>query len=54
MSEVSTGSGIGPCLAIILAKKIPARVWWTAPNLEPKCGKKSVDSVLETDAKSVI
>lgn len=51
---VATGSGIGPCLAVILAKKVPCRILWTAPNHEQTFGKKLVDSVLETDPKAVI
>jgi hypothetical protein len=51
---VATGSGIGPCLAVILAKKVPARILWTAPNPEQTFGKEIVDSVLDTDPHAVI
>lgn len=51
---VATGSGIGPCLAVILAKKVPARILWTAPNPEQTFGKEIVDSVLDTDPNAVI
>lgn len=51
---VATGSGIGPCLAVILAKKIPCRILWTAPNPEQTFGKEIVESVLETDPKAII
>ncbi|UPX17835.1 uncharacterized protein EKO05_0008165 [Ascochyta rabiei] len=51
---VATGSGIGPCLAVILAKKVPARILWTAPNPEHTFGKEIVDSVLDTDPNAVI
>ena len=51
---VATGSGIGPCLAVILAKKTPARILWTAPNPETTFGKEIVDAVLEKDPKAVI
>ncbi|CAI6341888.1 unnamed protein product [Periconia digitata] len=51
---VATGSGIGPCLAVILAKKTPCRILWTAPNPEQTFGKELVDSVLNTDPKAVI
>ncbi|KAF9692390.1 hypothetical protein EKO04_009613 [Ascochyta lentis] len=51
---VATGSGIGPCLAVILAKKVPARILWTAPNPEETFGKEIVDSVLDTDPDAVI
>ncbi|KAH7132411.1 hypothetical protein B0J11DRAFT_226607 [Dendryphion nanum] len=51
---VATGSGIGPCLAVILAKKTPCRILWTAPNPEQTFGKEIIDSVLETDPKAII
>ncbi|KAF2797820.1 nonribosomal peptide synthetase 12 [Melanomma pulvis-pyrius CBS 109.77] len=51
---VATGSGIGPCLAVILAHKTPARILWTAPNPEQTFGKEIVDAVLEKDPKAVI
>lgn len=51
---VATGSGIGPCLAVILAKKVPARILWTAPNPEQTFGKGIVDSVLDTDPNAII
>jgi hypothetical protein len=51
---VATGSGIGPCLAVILAKKTPARILWTAPNPEQTFGQEIVDAVREKDPKAVI
>ncbi|KAF1953845.1 acetyl-CoA synthetase-like protein [Byssothecium circinans] len=51
---VATGSGIGPCLAVIIAKKTPCRILWTAPNPEQTFGKEIVDTVLETDPRAVI
>lgn len=51
---VATGSGIGPCLAVILAKKVPCRILWTAPNPEQTFGKEIVDSVKDTDPNALI
>jgi hypothetical protein len=51
---VATGSGIGPCLAVILAQKVPCRILWTAPNPEETFGKEIVDSVKTTDPHAVI
>ncbi|KAF2280966.1 acetyl-CoA synthetase-like protein [Westerdykella ornata] len=51
---VATGSGIGPCLAVILAKKTPCRILWTAPNPEQTFGKEIIDAVLDTDPKAII
>ncbi|CAE7209334.1 hypothetical protein P3342_011865 [Pyrenophora teres f. teres] len=51
---VATGSGIGPCLAVILAQKVPCRILWTAPNPEETFGQEIVDSVRTTDPQAVI
>ncbi|KAF5387033.1 hypothetical protein D9615_001563 [Tricholomella constricta] len=51
---VATGSGIGPCTAAIMEKKIPIRVLWTAPNVRETFGDKLVDSILEANPESVI
>ncbi|CAO2649038.1 Nn.00g099870.m01.CDS01 [Neocucurbitaria sp. VM-36] len=51
---VATGSGIGPCLAVILANKVPCRILWTAPNPEQTFGKEIVESVRKTDSQAVI
>lgn len=51
---VATGSGIGPCLAVILARKIPCRILWTAANPEVTFGQDIVDSVMKTDPHAVI
>jgi hypothetical protein len=51
---VATGSGIGPCLAVIIAQKVPCRILWTAPNPEETFGKEIVDSVKATDPHAVI
>lgn len=51
---VATGSGIGPCLPIILAKKVPMRVFWSTPNPEDTFGREIIDSVLAADRNAVI
>lgn len=51
---VATGSGIGPCLAVILAQKVPCRILWTAPNPEQTFGRTIVDSVRATDPQALI
>ncbi|CAI6337822.1 unnamed protein product [Periconia digitata] len=51
---VATGSGIGPCLAIILAKRVPYRIMWVAPNPEVTFGKELVKSVLDHDPHAII
>jgi hypothetical protein len=51
---VATGSGIGPCLAVILARRVPCRILWTAANPEITFGKHIVDSVRRTDPNAII
>ncbi|KAG6854584.1 hypothetical protein C0991_004920 [Blastosporella zonata] len=51
---VATGSGIGPCTAAIMEKKIPIRVLWTAPSVRETFGDKLVDSILEANPDAVI
>lgn len=51
---VATGSGIGPCLAVILANKVPCRILWTAANPEQTFGEEIVNNVLAADPKAVI
>ncbi|KAI8935857.1 hypothetical protein NX059_007374 [Plenodomus lindquistii] len=51
---VATGSGIGPCLAVILAGKVPCRILWTAPHPEQTFGKEIVDSVVKADPYAVV
>lgn len=51
---VATGSGIGPCLPVILAGKVPCRVFWSASRPEVTFGKKIVDAIRERDPDAVI
>jgi len=51
---VATGSGIGPCTSAILARRIPIRLLWTAPNVRETFGDKLVDSIIGTAPDAVI
>lgn len=51
---VATGSGIGPCLPVIYAKKVPCRVIWSTPNPVDTFGREIVDAILEADSRAVI
>ncbi|KAL1879834.1 hypothetical protein Daus18300_001672 [Diaporthe australafricana] len=51
---VATGSGIGPCLPVIMAKKVPCRIFWSTPAPEKTFGKKIIDAIYETDPEAVI
>ncbi|KAK7959823.1 non-ribosomal peptide synthetase [Apiospora aurea] len=51
---VATGSGIGPCLPVILAREVPVRVFWSTPNPETTYGREIIEGVLATDPDAVI
>ncbi|KAI9046730.1 hypothetical protein LZ554_009468 [Drepanopeziza brunnea f. sp. 'monogermtubi'] len=51
---VATGSGIGPCLPVIYAKKIRCRIFWSAPNPELTFGPEIINSIMESDPRAVI
>lgn len=51
---VATGSGIGPCLPVLLAREVPCRVFWSAPNHEATFGREIVDSVCASDPEAVV
>ncbi|KAF8849268.1 nonribosomal peptide synthetase 12 [Acephala macrosclerotiorum] len=51
---VATGSGIGPCLPVIYAKKVPARIFWSTPHPEQNFGNEVIDAVKDADPDAVI
>ncbi|KAH7878038.1 nonribosomal peptide synthetase 12 [Lentinula edodes] len=51
---VATGSGIGPCAPVILAKKVPLCLLWTSPDVRKTFGDHLVDSILEAAPKAVL
>lgn len=51
---MATGSGIGPCLPVLLAKKVPMRVFWSTPNPEQTFGEEIIASVKGADPDAVI
>ena len=51
---VATGSGIGPCLPVILAKRVPCRIFWSTPHPRETYGDEIVNAVLDTDPNAVI
>ena len=51
---VATGSGIGPCLPVLLARKVPMRVFWSTPNPEDTFGEEIMASVRGADSKAVV
>jgi len=51
---VATGSGIGPCLPVLMAKKMNVRVFWSTPNPEKTFGQEIIDAVKTADPRAVI
>lgn len=51
---VATGSGIGPCLPVIMAKRVPCRIFWSTPHPEKTFGDEMVKKMHETDPRAVI
>ncbi|KAJ3854453.1 nonribosomal peptide synthetase 12 [Lentinula lateritia] len=51
---VATGSGIGPCAPVILAKKVPLCLLWTSPDVRKTFGDHLVDSILEAAPNAVL
>jgi hypothetical protein len=51
---VATGSGIGPCLPVIMERRVPCRILWSTKNPERTYGQKIIDAIHETDPDAVI
>ncbi|KAI1485804.1 surfactin synthetase subunit 3 [Biscogniauxia mediterranea] len=51
---VATGSGIGPCLPVILEGRVPARVLWSTPHPKDTFGQEIIDDVMRADPKAII
>ncbi|KAI1823092.1 acetyl-CoA synthetase-like protein [Xylaria intraflava] len=51
---VATGSGIGPCLPVILEGRVPARVLWSTPHPRETFGEEIISDVLRADPKAII
>ncbi|TVY32884.1 Adenylate-forming reductase, partial [Lachnellula subtilissima] len=51
---VATGSGIGPCLPVIYAKKVPARIFWSTPFPEANFGAEIISAIRDADPRAVI
>ena len=51
---MSTGSGIGPCLPVIMERKVPCRILWSTKNPVKTYGQTIVDEVRRADAEAVI
>ncbi|KAI0770264.1 nonribosomal peptide synthetase 12 [Fomes fomentarius] len=51
---VATGSGIGPCAPVLLARRVPIKLLWTSPNVRETFGDKFVDAILDASPGAVI
>ncbi|GAW24543.1 hypothetical protein ANO14919_141300 [Xylariales sp. No.14919] len=51
---VATGSGIGPCLPVILEGRVPARILWSTPHPRETFGDEIMNDILRADPKAVI
>ena len=51
---VASGSGIGPCLPVIYAKKVPCRIFWSTPHPEQNFGPEIINAIKEADPQAVI
>ncbi|KAK4154451.1 adenylate-forming reductase [Chaetomidium leptoderma] len=51
---VATGSGIGPCLPVIMERRVPCRILWSTKNPVRTYGQKIIDAIHETDPDAVI
>jgi len=54
MVLVATGSGIGPCLPVIMEGRVPVRVLWSTPHPADTFGKDIIEAILASDPKAVI
>ncbi|KAI8634877.1 acetyl-CoA synthetase-like protein [Xylariaceae sp. FL1651] len=51
---VATGSGIGPCLPVILEGRVPARIIWSTPHPRETFGDEILNDVLRADPRAII
>lgn len=51
---VTTGSGIGPCLSMLVSYPMSARILWSTPNPQETYGEKILQAVVNEDPKAMI
>ncbi|GKT53956.1 amino acid adenylation domain-containing protein [Colletotrichum tofieldiae] len=54
MVLVATGSGIGPCLPVLMERRVPARVVWSTKNPLKTYGQGVMDTILAADPDALI
>ena len=51
---VTTGSGIGPCLSLLVARPISCRILWSTPNPITTYGDSIIEEVAKADPEAMI
>jgi hypothetical protein len=51
---VATGSGIGPCLSLMISKEVNARILWSTPNPSTTYKQGIIDEVKSADPNAMI
>ena len=51
---VTTGSGIGPCLSLLIAHSIPCRILWSSKDPLEIYGQGTIDAVTRSDPEAMI
>ncbi|KAH7304763.1 surfactin synthetase subunit 3 [Stachybotrys elegans] len=51
---VATGSGIGPCMPVLMERRVPARVLWSTKNPLKTYGQGIMDTILAADPDALI
>ncbi|KAI9148337.1 Adenylate-forming reductase [Paramyrothecium foliicola] len=51
---VATGSGIGPCMPVLMERRVPARILWSTKNPLKTYGQGVMDTVMAADPNAVI
>ncbi|EWG53403.1 hypothetical protein FVEG_11841 [Fusarium verticillioides 7600] len=51
---VATGSGIGPCMPVIMERRVPCHVVWSTKNPLSTYGQEILDTILAMDSEAII
>ncbi|KAL9123546.1 MAG: hypothetical protein Q9217_007028 [Psora testacea] len=51
---VTTGSGIGPCLSLLIAHPLPCRILWSSPDPLQIYGEGTIQAVMNSDPDAMI
>ena len=51
---VTTGSGIGPCLSLLIAHPLPCRILWSSKDPLEIYGQGTIDAVTKADPQAII